>query len=385
MLRRNRIPIGLAVALTALTILVLAVIPHNNSNVPPPIPSSTPVPTVCGETTTVAQSSIPTATVPSSIPAPEYIYTKDNSGLAANTIRTLATSKDGRWIGYGAPDGLGGGNNAGLGLFDGKTWRFCVKTSHVNAIAIDSDGNPWVGADAQPGSGALMHFDGQRWVDYTTFLPDYRIYALAINDGILYVGTYFGIVQFDGKDWTVPKAIQGNQQLKNLVSQSHIHVITFSHGDMWLGTINQGIIRILTDGTTQQIGSPKLGVMPGLSGDMVRSIIESPSGQVMVGEDGGGVDAYDYPTNTWHAIDVPNKHINGMTYDSSGRLWIVTAVGIHFYDPQSWKGTGNDPAVDRGQWIGVYPFGYIAYSIVIEDSGQWFVGSTHGLGHGYIH
>lgn len=376
-----RTPRNLGILATVLIMGVAAIFMFSQPTHVSIAPTPTPVSSVCGETEAVAQVSIPTATVPSSMPAPEYIYTKSNSGLKSNSIRTLTKSKDGLWIGYGSADGLGGSNNAGIGLFDGKAWRFCIQTSHVNAIAID--GYPWVGTDAKPGSGALLHFDGQRWADFTSFLPDYRIYALTIHNGILYVGTYQGIIQFDGKDWTVPKVVL-NSQLSALVMQSHIHVITFSHGDMWLGTINQGVIRMLADGTTQQIGSLKLGVMPGLGGDMVRSIIESPSGQVMVGEDGGGVDAYDYSTNTWHAIEVPDKHVNDMAYDEMGRLWIATAGGIHYYNPLSWKGTGNDPAVDRGQWTHVYPLGYIAYSIVI-DSGEFFVGSNQGLVHGSTH
>lgn len=271
-------------------------------------------PDICGETETVRAGEF------------AWPYTPENSGLESKNIRTLTMAQNGLWIGY-----AGG---VGVGHFDGKHWRFCRETPHVNAIAIDENGHPWVGTDAPPGGPALLHYDGTVWTDYTQNLPDYRVYDLTWHDGNLYVGTWEGVAQFDGQDWTVPYNTQRN------IFENHIHAVAFArNGDVGFFAI-KGVSTWLHQGIWRPLVTPEMNMVTaviGLATDQIREATEHPTEpEVWIAGEGGNVVVYDYEVDEWRQIATPNIQVSDLEFDHYGRAWIATAGGTFYYENDSW-------------------------------------------------
>lgn len=245
-------------------------------------------PNICGETHVVTQ--------PRVLPQNgEYAYNLVNSGLKGMKIRTLRMGQDGLWIGYA--------DNVGVGHFDGKLWRFCKETPHVNAIVLDKEGRPWVGTDAPPPqkempySNALLHYDGNTWIDESANLLDYRIYDLVLDQDNLYVANWEGVAKYDGSSWTVPYSTRQNNLLND-----HVHAVAFiKHGDLWFGTIDRGITWYSASKTPALwISVQAENLVPGKNlevydkdANKVREITISPNNeQVWIATDGVAVSGY---------------------------------------------------------------------------------------------
>lgn len=293
---------------------------------PTPAPTKTPEPikNICGETN---------ATAVTRVTGP---FTPENSAIKSVSIRTLEMGKNGLWLGYAGGEGIG--------FYDGSYWYFCRAAPHVNAIALDDQGHPWVGTDAPPMGESLLFFDGKEWVDRSIKLQDYRVYDLTFHNGNLYVGTWEGVAQFDGKDWTVPYSA-----IKNLFN-NHTHAIAFArNGDKWFGSIDKGVSWfqktsdqwIHVDSSTSNQG----GAIHELGGDNIREIVEHPSKpEVWIGSDPGQLTIFNYETNTWTRLDVPDQRVNDIDFDQYGRPWITTKGGTFYLEQGQWNLFDVNPA-----------------------------------------
>jgi hypothetical protein len=116
------------------------------------------------------------------------VYKTYNSGLPSNWVYAIAIDGQGnKWIG-----------TYGLAKFDGVNWTVYntsnsgLPDNRVWAIAIDGQGNKWIGTDG----GGLAKFDGLNWTVYNTSnskLPDNTVYAIAIDEqGNKWIGTWGG-------------------------------------------------------------------------------------------------------------------------------------------------------------------------------------------------
>lgn len=110
---------------------------------------------------------------------------------------------------------------------------------HVSAIAIDNNGDKWVGT----GGGGVARYDGSNWTVFNTQnsgLPDYTVSAIAIeNNGAKWFGTSFGgIARFDGSNWSV-----FNTQ-NSVVPFDEVPAIALdNNGDNWFGTWGGGVVQ----------------------------------------------------------------------------------------------------------------------------------------------
>jgi ligand-binding sensor domain-containing protein len=96
--------------------------------------------------------------------------------------------------------------------FDGVNWTV-YNTSNsglpynelVNAIAVDGQGNKWIGTWMVEGLQSLMELIGQFITHSNSGLPDNYVYAIAIDgQGNKWIGTNGGgLAKFDGVNWTV--------------------------------------------------------------------------------------------------------------------------------------------------------------------------------------
>ena len=118
-----------------------------------------------------------------------------NSGLRANWITALASAGEGDWL----------AGTYGVGVFrirqDGSVapTEAAVQGTVVNPGAMVSDGRMVLAGTL--GKGLLVgDADGMRWKAITSGLPSLNVTALALDHGVVYIGTDNGLVKIaEGK------------------------------------------------------------------------------------------------------------------------------------------------------------------------------------------
>jgi ligand-binding sensor domain-containing protein len=110
-------------------------------------------------------------------------------------------------------------------------WNSKLPDNHVLAIAVDGQGNKWIGTMLE----GLAKFDGVNWTVYNTSnsnLPSNDVRAIAIDgQGNKWIGTSEGLVKFDGKNWTVY-----NTSNSGLPSDYVTAIAIDGQGNKWIGT-----------------------------------------------------------------------------------------------------------------------------------------------------
>ena len=96
--------------------------------------------------------------------------------------------------------------------------------NYVVSLAVDAEGVVWAGTW---GAG-LSRFDGAAWRSFTMAdgLPGNHVFALAISDRRIWIGTNRGLASFDGR--TFNKRIQG-------LNVSSVFAIAIAEGSAWVG------------------------------------------------------------------------------------------------------------------------------------------------------
>ena len=135
----------------------------------------------------------------------------------------------------------------GLAKFDGTNWtRYNIPAStgysasnDVRAIAIDEQGNKWIGTVFFYYNGGLVKFDGVNWTVYNTSnsgLPNNNVRAIFIDkEGNKWIGTDGGLAKFDDFSWAVYNT--SNSRLPN----NNVRVIVDIEGNKWIGTEGGGL------------------------------------------------------------------------------------------------------------------------------------------------
>ncbi|MBO5606746.1 MAG: hypothetical protein J5930_06375 [Treponema sp.] len=139
------------------------------------------------------------------------------------------------------------------------------------------------------------------------------------SDGFINVGTYEGLVRFDGVEFTtVKKASTNDFQFASVRA-----VLEDSRGNLWLGSNDEGLQKISED------GNKCYTVKSGLPNNSVRALAEDKDGNVWIGTAAGIV--YLTPdgkmlTPQFESGTVPKGVIAiSLFCDSSGNIWLVTS------------------------------------------------------------
>lgn len=154
-------------------------------------------------------------------------------------------------------------------------------------------------------------------------------------------------------------------------------------GLIWIGTYLEGLfIYNPGNGTLKNFNTlyPELK----LSNSDIRCIMQSRSGEIWLGTNGGGVNIIDMKQNTIKHIKRDEDHsTNSITLDwircifedSYGYMWIGTSYGVNVYDPvkktfRHYISDNNDSTSISGNFI---------YSIIEDKSTQMWIGTSSGL------
>lgn len=205
---------------------------------------------------------------------------------------------------------------------------------YITAIAVDADNNKWIGTN----SSGLVKFDGENWTIYDSLnscIPCDRITALGIDvSGDIWLGTYNDktrapmLIKFDGVDCI--KYDSKNSALHDEAGYS-IRIITFDqNGGIWIGTVNYGMIGF--DGNNWSVYNMSNCI---LKGNQINSIEVDKSNNIWIGTDFTNR-AVKFDGNNWIVYpdyDVElhgygSLSVGGIAFDSKGHIWINTNAGL---------------------------------------------------------
>ncbi|MGE5400305.1 MAG: two-component regulator propeller domain-containing protein, partial [Ignavibacteriales bacterium] len=177
----------------------------------------------------------------------------DSTGVPGSNIFSIAIDSQGnKWV----------GTDWALAKFDGLNWTAYIygksglPGSYVSSIAVDNQGIIWAGTH-----GGVAKFNGQNWTAYTVInskLPGPQVNSFAIDQqGNKWIGTDMGLAKFDGQNWTVFKSDNSG-----LPSSYVLSIAIDEQGNKWIGTTSgiavfreEGVI--LTDVKKDKPSEPK--------------------------------------------------------------------------------------------------------------------------------
>ena len=276
-------------------------------------------------------------------------YAIANSGLPTDAISSVAIDQKGnKWIGTFP---LGYTSTGALVKFDGRNWTVYDTSNSgipinegINNIAIDAKNNIWAASEPywingpQVGGG-LIRFDGTQWIVYNTSnsgIPSNWVSSIAIDgDGNEWIGTgWNGFAKFDGTNWTVydtsNSPLPGNSVFAIALDQA---------GNKWIAT-DKGLAQL--DGVDWTIYSESNS---GLPYDNVTAVAVDSQGNKWIGTQNGlaKFNGTSWTTYTTLNSAMTGNYVYAISADAEGNEWIATATGhgggngLLKFDGKNWR------------------------------------------------
>lgn len=281
---------------------------------------------------------------------------------------------------------------------------------NLRRVLADPRGWIWVGtmrhglSRLDPASGQIVSY--RHGDSKATSLSDDRIYSLSLDDdGNLWIGTSNGLNRLDPESGQIKhyaiKSVAGNAGVRVLAIKRD------SRGMLWLGTAEQGLIRLDdTDGSSTAYRHDGENFRT-LASDRVEVIFEDSANRLWVGtNDGlhlmnaGRRDFTRYRHDPTDPSSLSDSYVTSIFEDYSGVLWFGTKTGgINKWNSRSWlfghvrpasNGSEDDqtPKItsftrDRDQqlWVGTFGSGLLVLGPNFEQRKQIRrrTGSKEGL------
>lgn len=184
------------------------------------------------------------------------------------------------------------------------------------------------------------------------------------NDGYIYLGTYDGLVRFDGVEF-----LNINKNTEARVSfVSARTVFQDSEGNFWIGANDEGVTCIRIDGT-----SVKYDTENGLPNNSIRAFCEAKDGTIWIGTSAGIAWIKDGVVSVPEENALPNENkvlVKKLFLDSNGKVWVITSDG---------NGTLVYSEGNFSKYTGIKKVNPMAISTVMQDSSGvfWFGVSPH--------
>lgn len=205
-----------------------------------------------------------------------------------------------------------------LSQYSTKTWtvREGLPNSSVQDVIQDKDGFIWVGT-----YGGVVRFDGVHFENYADIFPDYKLVYSNISQGIdgkIWLGSGNGVFYFEKGKFSQLKG-QGDftPYIEGFLNQED--------GTLWLGTRSDGLY-IYKNGKTTKVKGP-----PVLEKAFISDIVEGKDNQIWFGSPQVGVFLKDGNRIRQFSKEegLKSKIINGLYYDASqDRLWVGSNKGL---------------------------------------------------------
>lgn len=201
----------------------------------------------------------------------------------------------------------------------------------------------------------------QMWNSFGSLSGTTATDILQTKDGYINIGTYEGLVKFDGVAFNAFKRTKDN----DLKFVSVRAILEDSRGNLWVGSNDEGVQKISLDDNNKHYSTQN-----GLPNNSVRALAEDKKGNIWIGTAAGVV----YLTPEGHMITpqfeagtVSKGIIATHLYcDTAGRIWLLTANerGLFLFNDGIFR---TRPELDQ--------FGtYFATSICQDLRGRYWIG-----------
>ncbi|MDH6304430.1 signal transduction histidine kinase/ligand-binding sensor domain-containing protein/DNA-binding response OmpR family regulator [Parabacteroides sp. PF5-5] len=260
----------------------------------------------------------------------------DNNSLAQNTVKALFhDDMNIMWLGT---------YKQGVCYYHESIYKFNIITEKnrmpfhdINCFHEDENKNLWIGTNG----GGLIYFDrkNDKYATYkhspgnpNTPAGDVIVSMTSDLQGRLWIGYYLaGLDCFDGKTFT-HYTVNPEDSEEGIPDNNIWRLRCDMASNLWVGTLNGGaaVLDVVT-GKRLKTLNPQ---------GSVYSIIETKSGNMMVGSQ-GGLFIYSVITDQlelfekeiFSNIQLSRYDINNLFEDSRGLLWIGTKNGLFVYNP----------------------------------------------------
>lgn len=249
-----------------------------------------------------------------------------------------------------ADDNLWLGTSQGINYFDRAEAKFrayqhdprdpsSLSDNLITDLLLDSEGRIWAGTLnglnlLLPGAEGFLHYQRDP-ADPSSLSDDLVSNLFEDRSGVIWIGTISGGVnkysRYNNRFQVYPPlgnsaAVEANPEQSSLRESLHGALITAvlpdRRGDLWIGTILEGLYRLdSATGTIQQFKRDPQNPAS-LNSDVVHSLFEDRSGTLWVGTDSGlsqynpGDQSFEiFPTFTGDRVDA-------MAQDAAGDFWV---------------------------------------------------------------
>jgi diguanylate cyclase (GGDEF)-like protein len=182
------------------------------------------------------------------------------------------------------------------------------------SLLEDRDGAMW----AATAAGVVRFADGgMRRFGVESGLPDAPAFHFLLDaKGVLYVGTERGVYRLAGERF-VP--------LSPLLPQDGVPSLAIdTAGNLWLGTINNGLLRLAKSGVD------RFSSQRGLPNNRVAALMVDREGSIWAGTNGGLLRLSDAPFSTWNGDQgLSDDYVRALAEGRDGSLWIGTSRGLN--------------------------------------------------------
>ena len=168
------------------------------------------------------------------------------------------------------------------------------------------------------------------------------------NDGILWIGTEYGLNQYIPEDKTPGSAVFSRylhdpDDPASLSNNTVWSIYRDGQGILWIGTSGGLNKLIIDDPGNSSHGFIHYTHVPGdpssLSNNEVSVIFEDTRGILWIGTSGGGLNKFDRQTEKFTRLKetdgLANNAISGILEDDQGNLWLSTRRGLSRFNPDT--------------------------------------------------
>lgn len=250
--------------------------------------------------------------------------------------------------------------------------RFTLAAAALLSIAVAAASRVALTAAETPAAPRADSLDPTRrisqyvhtaWRIQDGVLPNLPLAFAQTSDGYLWIGTFGGLVRFDGVDFV---SWEGSDE-QSLPDSRIVSLLGSSDGSLWIGT-PVGVAR-LKDG--------KLTVLSKLGG-RANTIIEGHDGRIWIGridvqdERGGICEVVGDELKFYGASEgVPFRSVNQLAEGPDGTLWVASYQGLCQWSPTSL--TGSVEKLETGGLLG-------AWDLTVENDGTVWAAAENAKG-----
>jgi ligand-binding sensor domain-containing protein/signal transduction histidine kinase/DNA-binding response OmpR family regulator len=304
--------------------------------------------------------------------------------LSSVNVECLFKDSDGiMWLGT---------KRDGIGYYDQNSDQFFnlklqqgvnpVEDNFIRVINEDIYNRLWIGTE----SGLYIYskereeftFYGQSFIPTEKGLNDKAIYSIfRSNDNLMWIGTYFGGVNYTNLFQNGFGRIYADGGFKALGGNAVSEIIESSDGKIWIATEDGGISILNPENMSFDYLKHKHGETGSLSSNNVHALEEDQYGNIWIGTFLGGLNRYNRNSGKTEYIvlnpsveemeeNVYSKSLFSIFIDSKRRMWVGSIGGLYCREKEEDNFEMWNPDIFRNNFV---------YHIEEDYSGVLWVGT----------